>query len=63
MISFEKYHPLLSTHYTLDWLTNSNLKAVHELRANTQQAELSGRKTDPDIPATAHYINNPCASS
>ena len=57
MISFEKYHPLLSTHYTLDWLTNSNLKAVHELRANTQQAELSGRKTDHDIPATAHYIN------
>ncbi|WP_407891591.1 N-acetyltransferase [Lacticaseibacillus sp. N501-2] len=57
MISFEKYHPLLSAHYTLDWLTNANLKAVHELRANATQAELSGRKTDLDIPATAHYIN------
>lgn len=57
MISFEKYHPIMSLHYTLDWLTNSNLKAVHALRANRQQAELSGRKVDVDIPATAHYIN------
>ncbi|WP_125768012.1 hypothetical protein [Lapidilactobacillus wuchangensis] len=31
MEQFEKYHPLLTEHYTLDWLTTTSLKEVHQL--------------------------------
>ncbi|WP_262315911.1 GNAT family N-acetyltransferase [Lacticaseibacillus parakribbianus] len=57
MAHFEKYHPLLSAHYQLDWLTLFRLKDVHALRADAVQAALSGREVDTSIEATARYVN------
>lgn len=31
MTQFEKYHPLLTEHYTLDWLTSTPLKTAYQL--------------------------------
>ncbi|MFD1484987.1 GNAT family N-acetyltransferase [Lacticaseibacillus baoqingensis] len=58
MALFEKYHPLLSAHYTLDWLTAAKLKAVFALRQDPTQAALSRRKRDDTITATAQYVNH-----
>jgi hypothetical protein len=55
---FEKYHPLLSRHYTLDWLTAAKLKDVFALRQDATQAALSGRERDDTITATARYVNH-----
>ncbi|WP_390409076.1 GNAT family N-acetyltransferase [Lacticaseibacillus jixiensis] len=57
MAIFEKYHPLLSEHYTLDWLTAAKLKDVYALRADVTQAQQSGREVDASITDTAHYVN------
>lgn len=57
MAIFEKYHPLLSAHYTLDWLTTSKLKDVYTLRADPVQAALSARAVDDSPTSTAHYVN------
>lgn len=57
MPNFEKYHPLLSVHYELDWLTNFKLKTVAALRADETQAWISGRTRDTSIPETARYVN------
>lgn len=58
VVAFEKYHPLLSTHYTLDWLTASKLKELHALRADAIQAALSDRETDAAFTQTARYVNH-----
>lgn len=57
MIKFERYHPILSAHYRFDWLTGFKLKDVYALRANQQQAALSGREVDQKIEDTAYYVN------
>ncbi|WP_225048320.1 GNAT family N-acetyltransferase [Lacticaseibacillus kribbianus] len=57
MAHFEKYHPLLSAHYQLDWPTLFRLKDVHALRADATQAALSGRALDATIEDTARYVN------
>ncbi|WP_125706173.1 GNAT family N-acetyltransferase [Lacticaseibacillus daqingensis] len=57
MAHFEKYHPLLSAHYQLDWLTLYRLKDIYRLRQDVDQAALSGRTVDHSIEATAHYVN------
>lgn len=54
---FEKYHPLLSAHYRLDWLTLFKLKEVYALRHDPAQAAQSGRETDATIEDTARYVN------
>ena len=33
MQSFEKYHPIMSVHYTMDWLTTFKIKDIFQLRA------------------------------
>lgn len=57
MVAFEKYHPLLSAHYTFDWLTMSKLKDLFALRADAVQAAQSAREVDHTITETAHYVN------
>ncbi|WP_461213976.1 GNAT family N-acetyltransferase [Lacticaseibacillus sp. GG6-2] len=58
VVAFEKYHPLLSAHYTFDWLTASKLKELHALRADATQATLSDRTTDAAFTQTARYVNH-----
>ncbi|QVI34898.1 N-acetyltransferase [Lacticaseibacillus chiayiensis] len=57
MQSFEKYHPIMSVHYTMDWLTMFKIKDVFRLRADQQIAAESGRQFDQKITDTARYIN------
>ncbi len=58
MVAFEKYHPLLSPHYTLDWPTASRLKDLYALRADATQAALSARPVAQSITETAHAVNH-----
>ncbi|KRO16261.1 GNAT family N-acetyltransferase [Lacticaseibacillus saniviri] len=57
MAIFEKYHPIMSAHYTLDWLTTFTVKEVFALRHDATIAQQSGREVDTDLTATVHYIN------
>ena len=57
MQSFEKYHPIMSVHYTMDWLTTFKIKDIFQLRADRQIAAESGREFDQKITDTARYIN------
>ncbi len=57
MEKFEKYHPILTPHFTLDWLTASKVKDIFELRHDKKIAALSGRDIDEDIEQTATYVN------
>ena len=57
MQSFEKYHPIMSVHYTMDWLTTFKIKDIFQLRADRQIAAESGRGFDQKITDTARYIN------
>lgn len=57
MQSFEKYHPIMSVHYTMDWLTTFKKKDIAELRADRQVAAESGREFEEKITDTARYIN------
>ncbi len=55
MQSFEKYHPIMSVHYTMDWLTTFKIKDIFQLRADRQVAAESGREFDQKLqtlPAT-----------
>ncbi|MFC6314607.1 hypothetical protein ACFQHW_03380 [Lapidilactobacillus achengensis] len=52
MTKFEKYHPILTDHYTLDWLTNSPLKNSHAL---LQQLPQLAAQTS-DYAHTAQFI-------
>ena len=49
MQSFEKYHPIMSVHYTMDWLTTFKIKDIFQLRADRQVATESGREFDQKI--------------
>lgn len=57
MEKFEKYHPILTTHFTLDWLTATKVKDIYALRHDTSIAAMSGRNFDQDIKETADYVN------
>ncbi|WP_461219501.1 hypothetical protein [Lapidilactobacillus salsurivasis] len=52
MTKFEKYHPILTDHYTLDWLTNAPLKNSHAL---LQQLPQLAAQTS-DYAHTAQFI-------
>ncbi|MFC6181728.1 GNAT family N-acetyltransferase [Lactiplantibacillus daowaiensis] len=39
MTKFEKYHPILTPHYTFDWLTKSRVKDVWLLQQQANPAE------------------------
>lgn len=52
MEQFEKYHPLLTDHYTLDWLTVTPLKTV-----NQTLPQLSENYHWTSFSQSAHYLN------
>lgn len=57
MKQFEKYHPMMTPHYTLDWLTTFTVKDIYQLRSNQALAVLNRRKKDTAITQTVRYIN------
>jgi hypothetical protein len=61
MQNFEKYHPIMSRHYTLDWLTAFKLKEIYALRRELDVAEAQQRPVDADITVSAHFVNRAMA--
>ncbi|KRM71715.1 GNAT family N-acetyltransferase [Lacticaseibacillus brantae] len=57
MASFEKYHPIMSAHYTMDWLTSFTVKDIFALRHDQSVATGSGRQADAQITDTVTYVN------
>ena len=57
MASFEKYHPIMSAHYTMDWLTSFTVKEIFALRHDPAVAAASGRLPDDQITDTVTYVN------
>ncbi|MFC6255133.1 GNAT family N-acetyltransferase [Secundilactobacillus hailunensis] len=49
MAKFELYHPILTPHYQLDWLTNFKVKDVNALRQTINPKE--------SMLETANYVN------
>ncbi|PIO82287.1 hypothetical protein BSQ39_01270 [Loigolactobacillus backii] len=58
MTIFEKYHPIMTAHYTLDWLTGSNIKEIFALRHDKSIAQAADRQPDSTIMDTARYVNS-----
>ncbi|AVK61418.1 GNAT family N-acetyltransferase [Lactobacillus sp. CBA3605] len=52
MSKFEKYHPLLTPHYTFDWLTKVRVKSVFTL-----YQQMSDTQTPPTMLTTADQLN------
>ncbi|KRM87093.1 GNAT family N-acetyltransferase [Lacticaseibacillus thailandensis] len=61
MAIFEKYHPIMSVHYTMDWLTQAKLKEVFILRHDPEIARGQERPVDANIGETAHFVNRAMA--
>jgi len=61
MQSFEKYHPIMSRHYNLDWLTNFKLKDVLTMRHMRDIAIAQDRPIDNEITESAHFVNRAMA--
>ncbi|WP_054659182.1 hypothetical protein [Secundilactobacillus kimchicus] len=49
MAQFEKYHPILTAHFQLDWLTQFRVNAINELRIKNGHHE--------GIVETADFVN------
>ncbi|WP_057769228.1 GNAT family N-acetyltransferase [Lactobacillus selangorensis] len=58
MIPFEAYHPMMTEHVQLNWLTAYPLKDIYALRSNTEIAQQNDREPDHDMKETAYYINH-----
>ncbi|WP_261806716.1 hypothetical protein [Lapidilactobacillus luobeiensis] len=52
MTKFEKYHPILTEHYTLDWLTTASLKDAQHLLVQLPLTATVNR----DYTQTAHFL-------
>lgn len=61
MAIFEKYHPIMSVHYTMDWLTLFKAKDILAMRQNLEIAQAQGRPVDKTIADTAHFVNRAMA--
>lgn len=57
MKPFERYHPMMTAHYTLDWLTTFTVKAIFQLRQDATVAQTSRRKADTAMTQTVRYVN------
>ncbi|WP_434520480.1 GNAT family N-acetyltransferase [Pediococcus sp. M21F004] len=57
MEKFEKYRPILTPHFTLDWLTATKVKDIYTLRHDENIAKMSDRTIDPTIQDTVDYVN------
>lgn len=56
-MEFERYHPIMTAHYVLDWLTMYKVKDIFTLRNDATVAARSGRDIDADLMATTTYVN------
>mgnify|MGYP000885396150 CR=1 FL=1 len=54
---FEKYHPIMTKHYELDWLTTFKVKEIFALRHDASVAKLTNRDVDATIMDTAAHVN------
>ncbi|HAT53798.1 MAG TPA: N-acetyltransferase [Lactobacillus sp.] len=54
---FEKYHPIMTQHYELDWLTTFKVKDVFALRNDADLAGKMNRDPDKTIMVTAAHVN------
>lgn len=57
MKRFERYHPLMTPHYTLDWLTTFSVKDIFALRQDKTLAQQNHRSFDTELTKTVHYVN------
>lgn len=57
MKKFEFYHPILTDHYGLDWLTKTKVKDIFALRSQAQIAQLEQRAADQELTDTVAYVN------
>ncbi|MCP9332553.1 N-acetyltransferase [Lentilactobacillus hilgardii] len=58
MDSFEKFHPVLTAHYTLDWLTRTQVKRVDDLFNQPNFTTVSAEKLPNQIFDTVKGINH-----
>ncbi|KRL62823.1 hypothetical protein FC85_GL001688 [Lentilactobacillus diolivorans DSM 14421] len=58
MTSFEKFHPVLTSHYTLDWLTQTPVKQVDNLYTNPNISTVAAEKLPTQILDTVKRINH-----
>lgn len=61
MAAFEKYHPIMSRHYTLDWLTQFKLKDIYALRQEQEVAVAQERPIDQTMTESARFVNRAMA--
>ncbi|GAB6092787.1 GNAT family N-acetyltransferase [Furfurilactobacillus curtus] len=56
-MQFERYHPIMTAHYVLDWLTMYKVKDIFALRHDETVAAMIGRNVDADLMTTTTYVN------
>lgn len=57
MNSFEKFHPVLTAHYTLDWLTQTPVKQVDDLFNSPYFTTVSAERLPNEIFDTIKGVN------
>lgn len=58
MTSFEKFHPVLTAHLTLDWLTQTPVKAIDDLFSKPTITTAKAEKMPTQILDTVKAINH-----
>ena len=58
MKSFEKFHPVLTSHHTLDWLTQTPVKLVDDLYSKKTITTIKAEKMPNEILDTVKNINH-----
>lgn len=51
------YHPMMTAHYALDWLTIFSLKDIHELLTNEVVAKQAQKTIVDNLDQTVSYVN------
>ncbi len=58
MARFEKYHPIMTAHYTLDWLTAFKVKEINALRQDAGVAQAMHRPAAAHLTDTVEYVSH-----
>ena len=58
MTSFEKFHPVLTAHLTLDWLTQAPVKSIDDLFSKESIKTAKAEKMPSEILDTVKNINH-----
>ncbi len=58
MASFEKFHPVLTAHYTLDWLTQTPVKQIDNLVSGHHLTTVAAEKFPTQILDTVRDVNH-----